>query len=131
MPITREEIGAMVDVQSGLIDRRLFGDEELYQLELERISPDAGSSWLTQSEIPNPNDFITTYMGEDPVLLTRDKTGKIGAFLNVCRHRRSSASALPIMGPANLLLQLPCLGYSPTASLRPCRSSSAGTAAST
>ncbi len=89
MPLSREEIGAMVDVQSGLIDRRLFGDDELYQLELERIFARCWLFLAHESEIPNPNDFITTYMGEDPVLVTRDKTGKIGAFLNVCRHRGS------------------------------------------
>jgi phenylpropionate dioxygenase-like ring-hydroxylating dioxygenase large terminal subunit len=26
-------------------------------------------------------------MGEDPVLVVRDTGGKVGAFLNVCRHR--------------------------------------------
>ena len=40
-----------------------------------------------ESQIPHPGDFFTTYMGEDPVLVSRDSNGKIGAFLNVCRHR--------------------------------------------
>ena len=26
-------------------------------------------------------------MGEDPVLVVRDRAGKINAFLNICRHR--------------------------------------------
>ncbi|MGE0056580.1 MAG: aromatic ring-hydroxylating dioxygenase subunit alpha [Dehalococcoidia bacterium] len=89
MSYSADAIRGMVDVENGLIDRRLFGDEALYQLELERIFARCWLFLAHESEIPNPNDFITTYMGEDPVLVTRDKNGKVGAFLNVCRHRGS------------------------------------------
>jgi phenylpropionate dioxygenase-like ring-hydroxylating dioxygenase large terminal subunit len=89
MTYTNDDIRRLVDVENGLIDRRIFGDNELYQLELERVFARCWLFLAHESEVPNPNDFITTYMGEDPVILARDKTGKLGAFLNVCRHRGS------------------------------------------
>ena len=83
------DYGALVDVERGLIDRRIFADPEIYQVELEQIF---ARCWLVlghESELPNPNDFFTTYMGEDPVIVTRDGDGVLHGLLNVCRHRGS------------------------------------------
>src|SRR6185312_303175 len=49
-----------------------------------------GRAWLMighDSLIPEPDDFFHTYMGEDPVILTRDGQGRLHALLNMCRHR--------------------------------------------
>ena len=40
-----------------------------------------------ESQIPKPHDFITAYLGRQPVILMRDAQGQIGCFLNTCRHR--------------------------------------------
>ena len=77
----------LFDVAKAQIDRSIYVDEEIYQQELERVF---GRAWLLighDSLVPNPNDFFLTYMGEDPVILTRDAKGKVHAFLNMCRHR--------------------------------------------
>lgn len=39
------------------------------------------------SELPVPGDFLTLRKAGLPLLLTRDRGGRVHAFLNVCRHR--------------------------------------------
>ena len=49
-----------------------------------------GRAWLMighESLVPARDDFFHTYMGEDPVILTRDGQGRLHALLNMCRHR--------------------------------------------
>jgi ethylbenzene dioxygenase subunit alpha len=40
-----------------------------------------------ESQLPRPGDFLTTWMGEDNVLVVRRRDGGIGAYLNSCPHR--------------------------------------------
>ena len=81
------DIKSLIDPEGGLIDRRIFADREIYQVERERIF---ARCWLYlghECEIPNPGDFVTAYMGEEPVILWRDSNRQMHAYLNVCRHR--------------------------------------------
>ena len=77
----------IIDMETGKLDPNIFIDEAIYQEELEKIF---GRAWLMighESLVPNTNDFFHTYMGEDPVILTRDNNGELHAMLNMCRHR--------------------------------------------
>jgi 3-phenylpropionate/trans-cinnamate dioxygenase alpha subunit len=81
------KMSRMVDDNKGLISRRIFIEPEIYEQELERIFARCWLFLCHESQIPQPGDFLTTYMGEDPVLVVRDSEGRARAFLNVCRHR--------------------------------------------
>ena len=81
-----------IDLDHGLVDRSIFVDEEIYQQELEQVF---GRSWLFvghESQIPNAGDFVTTTMGEEPVIVSRDKSGVVHAYLNSCRHRGNAVT---------------------------------------
>jgi anthranilate 1,2-dioxygenase large subunit len=67
---------------------RLFSDPEIYALEQDRIFHGAVWSFLClEVEIPNPGDYRTTTVGETPVVVTRDREGKIHAMVNRCAHK--------------------------------------------
>jgi phenylpropionate dioxygenase-like ring-hydroxylating dioxygenase large terminal subunit len=66
---------------------RVMSDEELYAHEMERVF---ARTWLLlahATEIPNPGDFVMRDMGEDNVIVSRDRAGEIHVMLNVCPHR--------------------------------------------
>jgi 3-phenylpropionate/trans-cinnamate dioxygenase subunit alpha len=82
-----DDPSGLVDTQNGLVSRRIFIEPEIYEEEQRQIFARCWLFLCHESQIPEPGDFFTTYMGEDPVLVVRDGSGKVGAFLNVCRHR--------------------------------------------
>ncbi len=67
---------------------RLYHDPEIYEHEQERIFRGPVWSFLgLEAEIPDPGDFRTTWVGETPVVVNRDQTGAVKAFVNRCAHR--------------------------------------------
>jgi len=84
---SNDDIKRLVNDENGTLDARIYNDEALYELELERVF---ARSWILlghEDHIPNAGDFLNTYMGEDPVLLVRQKDASLRVFLNQCRHR--------------------------------------------
>lgn len=67
--------------------RDMFTDRDLFELEMKHIFEGNWIYMAHESQIPNPNDYFTLYMGRQPVVITRDKTGKLHALINVCSHR--------------------------------------------
>jgi phenylpropionate dioxygenase-like ring-hydroxylating dioxygenase large terminal subunit len=77
----------LIDAERGVISREIFVDASLYRDEAEKLFTRA---WLFighESQIARPGDFFVSRMGEESVILCRDKDGKIHVFLNTCRHR--------------------------------------------
>lgn len=80
-------VADLVDLDAGTVSASIFSDEELYQRELEQIFAKCWLFLAHESMIPKTGDYVTSYMGEDPVMIVRQRDGSIAAFLNQCRHR--------------------------------------------
>lgn len=87
MSLTGTEIDGLVSLERGEIDRRIYSDPAIFELEIERIF---GRAWLFlchESQVPKPGDFFQSVMGRDNVLVVRQKDGSTKAMLNTCAHR--------------------------------------------
>jgi anthranilate 1,2-dioxygenase large subunit/terephthalate 1,2-dioxygenase oxygenase component alpha subunit len=79
------------DWPQGLVTRVpfwVYQDPEIARQEQSRIYE--GPTWnylCLESEIANPGDYRTTFVGQMPVVVVRDADGKIYAFENRCAHR--------------------------------------------
>jgi phenylpropionate dioxygenase-like ring-hydroxylating dioxygenase large terminal subunit len=69
------------------IKRTVFTSPDIYQWEKQHIF---GRSWLFlahESQIPNINDFVTTFMCETPVIVARGADNQVHVSINSCSHR--------------------------------------------
>jgi len=77
------------DHEAGLFRcrRDIFTNEDLFALEMKHIFE---SNWVYlahESQIPENNDYYTTHIGRQPVVITRDKTSELHAVINACAHK--------------------------------------------
>lgn len=67
---------------------RVFSDPEVYRDELARVF--LGPTWqflALAGELPEPGDYLTSFVGETPIVVTRGQDGAIHAMVNRCAHR--------------------------------------------
>jgi phenylpropionate dioxygenase-like ring-hydroxylating dioxygenase large terminal subunit len=77
-------------VEDDRVHTSLYRDPAIFDAEMEKIF---NSTWVWvahASELPTKNSFKTTFVGKQPVIVTRDKDDQVHVLLNRCRHRASS-----------------------------------------
>jgi benzoate/toluate 1,2-dioxygenase alpha subunit len=77
------------DPQAGIyqVGRDIFTDPALFELEMRHIFEGNWIYLAHESQIANPNDYFTTFIGRQPIFIARSKTGELNAFINACSHR--------------------------------------------
>lgn len=87
-------------VRGDKVAGRLYTDPDIFEQEMTRIFE---RSWVWvahDSEIADPGSFKSTYVGRQPVVVTRDRKRNVHVLLNRCRHRGASVCEKP-QGKAN------------------------------
>lgn len=74
-------------VREDRVHRRIYVDGTIFDAEMHRIFE---RTWVFvghESEIPHPGDYKTTYIGRNPIIMSRGKDGEIHILMNRCMHR--------------------------------------------
>jgi benzoate/toluate 1,2-dioxygenase subunit alpha len=73
--------------------RDIFTNADLFELEMKYIFE---SNWVYlahESQIPDNNDYYTTTIGRQPVVITRDKAGVLHAMINADANMATRAAS--------------------------------------
>jgi phenylpropionate dioxygenase-like ring-hydroxylating dioxygenase large terminal subunit len=77
-------------IKDDRVHATLYTDPRIFDEELERIFYRGWVYVGHDSEIPNPGDYLTRFIGRQPVIMVRDKNNHISVMLNRCAHRGST-----------------------------------------
>src|SRR5688572_27550941 len=81
----------------------LMHDPGVYRREQEHIFK--GPTWhylCLEAELPQAGAYVTTHIGETPVIVTRDDSGDLHGLINRCSHK-GALVAVESCGPAKTL----------------------------
>lgn len=101
----KDRIASLLDQRrSGhSLPRDFYVDEDIHRADLRAVFE---TDWIfacSAVEIPRPGDYLTLRIGDNPIVILRDRDGQVVAFHNTCRHRGSQI-CLKEKGRANRLV---------------------------
>ncbi len=67
--------------------RDIFTDPAIFDLEMKHIFEGNWVFLAHESQIAENDDYYTTHIGRQPIIITRDRTGVLNAVINTCAHR--------------------------------------------
>ena len=77
-------------VREDMVHSALYSDPTIFEAEMDRIF---NNTWVWvghTSEVPESGSYKTSYIGRQPVIISRDRKGEIHVLLNRCRHRAAT-----------------------------------------
>jgi phenylpropionate dioxygenase-like ring-hydroxylating dioxygenase large terminal subunit len=77
-------------VRDDRVHTALYRDATIFDDEMDRIFKETWVWVAHASEVSRNNSFRTSHVGKQPVIVSRDKEGKVHVLLNRCRHRAAT-----------------------------------------
>lgn len=66
---------------------RVYQDPELWEEEKRRLFRPGWMAIGTAAQIPNPGDYFSVRVLDEPLMVVRDNDGTVRCYYNVCMHR--------------------------------------------
>ncbi len=76
------------------VDPAVYSDDDVHRGEIRAISASPVAT-LASSELATPGDFVTVELARTPVIVSRDREGRVHAMRNVCAHRGATVETRP------------------------------------
>src|SRR5438046_9329522 len=76
-------------VEPDRVRREVYTDAAIFEMEMERIHEHVWIYCGHETQVPKAGDYYTTRIGRQPMLMVRDKGGKVNVLYNRCPHRGS------------------------------------------
>src|ERR1700752_959955 len=70
-------------------------DQKLYELELKTVFSNTWQYAARKDQLTQPGQFVTTDIGDEPVVVVRGNDDVLRAFFNVCRHHAAAVMTEP------------------------------------
>jgi phenylpropionate dioxygenase-like ring-hydroxylating dioxygenase large terminal subunit len=89
--MTRPRMDLESLVQEDRVHRTLYTDPDIFEREMAEVF--GGRSWAYlahESQVAEPNSFLSLRLGMRPIIVTRDRDGVIHGLFNRCSHRAAT-----------------------------------------
>jgi choline monooxygenase len=67
-----------------------YTNKDLYNLELQSVFTNSWHYGVRRDQLTEPGHYVTTEIGEEPIVIVRGPDNKNRAFFNVCRHHAAA-----------------------------------------
>ncbi|MEP1767803.1 MAG: aromatic ring-hydroxylating dioxygenase subunit alpha [Sulfitobacter sp.] len=84
------DLDALYDVENAMVATEMYEDPALFDEEMQKIFKNTWVFVAHESEFPDKGSFKLSQVGLDPVIVVRDRKGKIHCMVNRCRHRAAT-----------------------------------------